>query len=105
MPIGDCFLWRPGGLWLPVISDSCFCLACYCIPLVLAHFIRKRQDLPFPFILWLFAAFILLCGTAHLMAIWVIWHPDYDAEGWIKAATAAVSMATLGALVLYLPRA
>jgi two-component system, LuxR family, sensor kinase FixL len=104
MPIGNCLLWRPGLLWLHVTSDACFGLSCCGIPFVLAYFIRKRQDLPFPFILWLFAAFILFCGAAHLLGIWVIWHPGYYAEGWIKAATAAISMATLGALVLYLPR-
>jgi two-component system sensor kinase FixL len=105
MPHGYCFLWRPGVLWLHVTSDACIGLSYFCIPLVLAFFIKKRRDLPFPLIFWLFCAFILLCGTSHFMAIWVIWHPAYYIEGWVKAATAAVSVATLGALIFHVPRA
>ena len=105
MPHGYCFLWRPDVLWLHVTSDALIGISYYCIPLVLAYFIRNRADLPFPYVFWLFAAFILLCGSSHLMGILVIWHPDYYAEGWVKAATAAVSVATLGALVRYVPRA
>jgi two-component system sensor kinase FixL len=104
MPHGYCFEWRPGVLFLHVTSDACIGFAYYCIPLVLVYFIRKRKDLPFPGILWLFSAFILLCGTSHLMSILVIWHPVYYAEGYVKAATAVVSLATLGALVYHLPR-
>jgi two-component system, LuxR family, sensor kinase FixL len=105
MPHGYCFLWRPGVLWLHITSDACIGFSYYCIPLVLAYFIRKRRDLPFPLIVWLFCAFILLCGTAHFMGIWVIWHPDYYAEGYVKAATAIVSVATLCALIFFLPQA
>ncbi len=104
MPHGYCFEWRPDVLFLHVVSDACIGFAYYCIPLVLVYFIRKRKDLPFPGILWLFSAFILLCGTSHLMSILVIWHPVYFAEGYVKAATAVVSLATLGALVFYVPR-
>jgi two-component system sensor kinase FixL len=104
MPHGYCFEWRPEVLFLHVTSDACIGFAYYCIPLVLVYFIRKRKDLPFPGILWLFSAFILLCGTSHLMSILVIWHPVYYAEGYVKAATAVVSLATLGALVYHLPR-
>ena len=105
MPHGYCFLWRPGLLWLHITADACIGVSYYCIPLVLAYFIRKRKDLPFPLVFALFCAFILLCGTSHLMGIWVIWHPAYYVEGWVKAATAAVSVTTLGALVFYVPRA
>ncbi len=104
MPHGYCFLWKPEVLFLHVISDACIGFAYYCIPLVLVYFIRKRKDLPFPAILWLFSAFILLCGTSHLMSIVVIWQPVYYAEGYVKAATAVVSLGTLGALICYLPR-
>ncbi len=104
MPHGYCFLWRPQVLLLHVVSDACIAFAYYCIPLVLVYFIGKRRDLPLPGILWLFSAFILLCGTSHLMSILVIWHPVYYAEGYVKAATAVASLATLSALVYYVPR-
>jgi len=105
MPHGDCFMWRPGVLWLHVLSDLGIGLAYYCIPFAIFYFIRKRRDLPFPHIFWLIGAFILLCGTTHLLAIWVLWHPNYYIEGYVKAATAIVSIATLIAIIIVLPRA
>jgi PAS domain S-box-containing protein len=105
MPHGYCFLWRPSLLWLHITADACTGFAYYCIPLVLVYFIRKRRDLPFPLVFWLFSAFIFFCGTTHLMSIWVLWHPDYYIEGYIKAATAAVSITTLLTLIVYVPLA
>jgi len=105
MPHGFCFLWRPDVLWLHVLSDGTIAAAYYCIPLVLMFFIRRRRDLPFPAIFWMFSAFILLCGTTHVMSIWVLWHPNYFIEGWIKAATALVSVATAIMLIYDLPKA
>ncbi|MBY0407628.1 MAG: hypothetical protein K2Q01_08040 [Rickettsiales bacterium] len=59
------------------------------------------QSLNFPamqqlFSLFNFSAFILLCGTTHLMEIWAIWYPDYAAQGVLKAMTAAVSILAAG---------
>ena len=105
MPHGYCFLWRPGVLWLHVISDAGIAAAYYFIPVVLAYFIRRRRDLPFPAVFWMFCAFILLCGTTHAMSIWVLWHPNYYVEGWIKAATAVASVATMVMLFYYVPKA
>src|SRR3546814_3987796 len=50
-------------------------------------------------ILALFSAFIVLCGMTHLFSVWVLWTPDYGAEGLVKAATAVVSLATAISLV------
>ena len=105
MPHGHCFLWQPGILWLHILSDSAIVFSYYTIPLALAYFVWKRKDLPFGVVFWLFAAFILLCGTTHLLSIWVLWHPDYAAEGIVKAATGLVSLATLAVTVKLLPKA
>jgi two-component system, LuxR family, sensor kinase FixL len=105
MPHGYCFEWRPGVLWLHVLSDLSIAIAYFCIPFVLFYFIRKRRDLPFQPVFWLFGAFILLCGTTHLLSIWVLWHADYYVEGAVKAMTAMVSVATLIAIIVTLPRA
>ncbi len=94
MPHGHCFLWEPSILWTHVISDALIALAYYSIPFVLVYFARKRPDMPFRHILVLFGAFILLCGTTHVISIWVLWHPDYGVEGIVKALTAATSLFT-----------
>ena len=105
MPHGFCFLWRPDVLWLHVISDAAIALAYFCIPGVLIYFIRRRTDMPFPAVFWLFGAFILLCGTTHLLSIWVLWHPDYYLEGAVKALTAIASIGTFLALIPLVPKA
>jgi signal transduction histidine kinase len=105
MPHGFCFEWRPGVLWLHVISDISIATAYFGISLVLFYFVRKRRDLPFQLLFILFSAFIILCGTTHLFNVWVLWHPDYYVEGAVKAVTAVVSLVTLVTLVYVLPRA
>ena len=94
MPHGHCFLWLPQILWLHVISDALIAAAYYSIPASLLYFVGRRMDIPFKNLFYLFGAFILLCGTTHILAIWVIWHPDYAIEGLVKALTAIVSVGT-----------
>jgi len=40
------------------------------IPIALFNFVRKRRDLAFNWMFLMFGAFILACGTTHLMGIW-----------------------------------
>ncbi|MBT8135428.1 MAG: PAS domain-containing protein [Gammaproteobacteria bacterium] len=107
MPHGMCFLWRPDVLWTHVASDVTIALAYFSIPLALIYFARRRGDLgpEYNWIFRLFAAFILFCGMTHLMGVWVLWNPDYIAQGYLKATTALVSLATAVALWPLVPRA
>ena len=105
MPHGMCFLWMPWLLSLHAISDSLIALSYFSIPVVLALFAWKRPETRYKPVLWLFTAFILLCGTTHIFAIWVIWNPYYITEGVVKAATAVASVATAIVLWPLLPKA
>ncbi len=105
MPHGFCFLWRPDVLWLHVISDAVIALAYFGIPIALIYFIRQRKDMPFQLVFLLFGAFILLCGTTHILSIWVLWQPTYYLEGIVKALTALASIGTLVMLVKLMPQA
>jgi CHASE3 domain sensor protein/uncharacterized protein YbjQ (UPF0145 family) len=105
MPHGYCYLWNPRIVWLNVVSDALITLSYYCIPIVLIYFIRKRRDLPFNWIFWMFGSFILACGTTHLMEVWNIWHASYLVSGVIKAITAIISVATAIRLIPLLPQA
>ena len=104
MPHGYCYLWRPVILWLHAISDAIIALAYFSIPFALFYFVRKRIDLNYRWVFVLFGAFILLCGTTHLMSIWTIWHPSYLAEGLIKSITALVSILTAVLLWPLIPK-
>jgi signal transduction histidine kinase/ActR/RegA family two-component response regulator len=106
MPHGMCYLWQPGTLWLNVTSDGLITAAYYAIPLSLYYLVReRRKEIPFPGIILMFAAFIVLCGTTHLMEIWTVWHPDYRLAGAIKGVTGIVSVATMFALFKLIPHA
>jgi len=105
MPHGHCYYWRSEIVGLHVISDGLTALAYFVIPFALVHLARKRQDLSFNWIFWLFGAFILACGTTHLMAIWTLWHPVYRLEGVIKAITALASVPTAAMLIRLVPQA
>jgi light-regulated signal transduction histidine kinase (bacteriophytochrome) len=77
----------------------------YCIPLALIYLVRKRNDLPFNWIFWMFGLFIMGCGTTHLMEVWTVWHASYLLAGFIKAITASVSVLTAVMLVPLIPKA
>jgi hypothetical protein len=92
LPHGTCYLWDPKIVWLHVISDGVITLAYYCIPLALIYLVRRRRDLPFNWIFWMFGMFILGCGTTHLMEIWTVWHPTCFLAGVVKAITAVIAV-------------
>jgi hypothetical protein len=72
---------------------------------MLVHFVRRRRDVPFHGMFWMFGAFIVLCGTTHLREVVVSYEPIYRLARLVKVATALVSLATAAALVPILPRA
>lgn len=105
IPHGHCYLWKPGLVWLHVASDALIAIAYFSIPLALIHFVRQRQDLPYPWIFQLFGAFIVTCGLTHVMAIWTLWHPTYWVSGGLKAVTAMISLVTAVTLIPVIPQA
>jgi len=104
-PHGICLLWRPELIWTHAVSDLLIGVAYFSIPLALGVFLYHRRDVRFSWAVWMFVAFILLCGVTHFMMIWTLWNADYGVEALIKAATASVSMVTAVALWPLLPKA
>lgn len=92
-------------VWFHIVSDALIAIAYYSIPITLVYFVRKRGDLPFNWIVWLFGAFITACGTSHIIEIWTLWYPTYWLSGLVKAITALISAYTAIALVLLVPKA
>ncbi len=105
IPHGHCYLWQRELVALHIVSDSIIALAYYSIPLSLIYVVFQRKDLPFRNIFWLFAAFIISCGTTHVMEIWTLWYPVYWLSGILKLITAAISAYTAFALIPLIPQA
>ncbi|HEX8257560.1 MAG TPA: response regulator [Allosphingosinicella sp.] len=104
-PHGYCLLWDPALVWTHVLADALIAAAYFSIPVAIVRFVRGRSDLEFSWIFWLFALFILACGTTHLMAIWTLWNPDYGWEALIKVVTAIASVGTAIVLWPLIPKA
>lgn len=99
-----CGHWTSRHGWLHILSDLGVWSAYLAIPLVLLFFLVRRSDLPFRKIFVLFGAFILACGTTHLMEAIIFWWPAYRLAGLIKLLTAIVSWTTVVALVPIVPK-
>ena len=97
------FYERP-VIWLHVLSDAAIAAAYYSIPLGLVSFVRQRRDVAFSWIFWMFAAFILACGTTHLVGLIDIWKPFYKVDGVIKLITAVLSIGTAVVLWPLIPK-
>ena len=94
MAHGYCLLWKP---WLVVLhagSDFLIFLAYFAIPVAIWIFLRQRRTWSCEPLAILFAAFIFLCGLTHLVQMVTLWWPIYETQGFLKAATAVVSVIT-----------
>ena len=69
----------PELFWIHNISDLLIWLAFIVIAFVLMFMVRRR-DLRFPWIYWMFGAFIIGCGVTHLMAVIAL----YTEAGWLS---------------------
>ena len=106
MPHGHCFLWQPATLWLNVGSDALIAASYFAIPGALYYFVRHRKaEIAYVWVPLMFAAFILLCGTTHVMEIVTVWNPQYRLAGAFKLLTGIVSFATVIMLVRIMPKA
>ena len=105
MPHGHCYLWRPGLIWLHVVSDALIVLAYIAIPVTLIYIVRKRRDVPFHWMFVCFGVFIVACGATHALEIWTLWTPIYWISGMVKAVTAGASVPTAALLVKLVPHA
>jgi PAS domain S-box-containing protein len=105
IPHGYCISWSPPLVWTFVISDVVIFLSYASMPVVLGYFAQRRRDFPYRWLLWLFAAFILACGSTHLMDAIVLWEPLYELDALLKGITALISLVTAVALWPLLPHA
>jgi two-component sensor histidine kinase len=104
MPHGYCLFWQPWLVALYAGSDALIFLAYSAIPIALLMFLRRRPDIRYRGLVALFAAFIMLCGIAHLVSIVTLWVPVYPLHGLVKLVTGAVSAVTAAVLFFLIPR-
>ena len=101
-----CGTWSTDVGWLHIVSDVAIFAAYAAIPAVLLYWLlRRRDDIPFPHVVWLFGGFILSCGLGHLLEAVIFWWPAYRLAGLLKAITAIVSCVTVVVIARLVPKA
>lgn len=103
-PHGFCLSWAPGLVGLHATSDAVVGLSYFSIPLALGAFTSQRRDLQYGWVVYLFMAFIMACGTTHLFSVLTLWVPAYGFEGLVKLLTALLSVATAVLLWPLIPK-
>src|ERR1700740_347724 len=104
-PHGFCLSWAPGLVAFDAGADAGSGLAYCSIPLALAAFIGQRRDIQYGWVAYLFVAFIMACGTTHLLSILTLWVPAYVVEGLVKVLTAVLSIVPAALLWPLIPKA
>ncbi len=99
----NCGIWTDFHGWMYIISEVVIWAAYFAIPVLLVRLVMAKKDIPVPKVFWLFGAFILLCGTTHLVDAIIFWFPIYRVSAFLRAITAVVSLATVFALLKVLP--
>lgn len=95
LPHSHCVANDPVTIALHVLGDVGTALAYFLIPVgIVMHSWKYRlPDMEGLRALLLHgAAFILLCGTTHVMTVWNWWNADYTASGAVALATAIISL-------------
>lgn len=105
MAHGFCFSWEPGLVRLHVVSDIATGIAYYAIAFAMLYYACKRRGITYYGMLISFAAFILACGTTHFFAAYTIYDPVYWQEGYVKAFTAVISIASAIYFIPQIPKA
>ena len=94
----------PFIMMVMALSNAIIAIAYATIPIFLIVFVRKRKDMPFTWIIFLFGLFILACGTTHIMHVIGLWWPVNLEQAMVDALCALISLATAVVVWPYLPQ-
>ena len=101
----NCGEWSPFHGWLYIVSDLMIWLAYFLIPLIILRYFAGRQKvIQYRRFYLLFAVFILLCGSTHLLDAIMFWVPAYRFNALLRFATGIVSLLTAYKLFRLLPQ-
>ena len=90
--------------WLHILADMAIFAAYFAVPLVVAYYVSRRQNLRFPAIFYTFLGLIFFsCGMVHLIEAGIFWWPAYRLSAVTKLITAVVSCSGVVLLAKILP--
>ncbi len=98
-------LWDPKLVWTFGGTDVASCLGYFSILLLLSQIARRRHELVFKPMFWIFPALALLCGTGYWLDVVTLWVPAHDTQSSIETAIVVASILTAATLWPLLHRA
>lgn len=102
----NCGNWDSFHGYLHILSDLMIWAAYFMIPVALVYYWwKKREEIEFPKLFWLFGAFIFSCGITHFIDATMFYYPIYRVSGAMKFLTAVVSWMTVFAIIRITPEA
>lgn len=104
-PRWHCGNWTLFHGWLYIISDLLIWSAYFAMPLFILKYIRRRVNMQFVKLYFLFAAFILACGATHFLDAVTFWFPAYRLNALVRFITGVVSWITVFHIVRLMPAA
>jgi signal transduction histidine kinase len=104
-PRWHCGTWSEFHGWLYIISDLLIWSAYFAIPLAILRFISRRVGARFSRTYFLFAAFILACGSTHLLDALIFWFPAYRLSALLRFVTGVISWITVFHIIRLMPAA
>jgi PAS domain S-box-containing protein len=104
-PRWKCGNWSDFHGWLYIISDLLVWSAYFAIPLIIIKYISKKHDARFIRLYFLFAGFILACGSTHFFDAVTFWVPLYRINALVRAITGVISWITIFYIIKVLPMA
>lgn len=102
-PRWHCGKWTSFHGWLFIISDLLVWSAYFTIPAIIIRYITLRRHQRFIRLYFLFAAFIMACGTTHFLDAVSFWYPAYRLNALVRFITAIVSWVTIAYMIKLLP--
>ncbi|HUQ96289.1 MAG TPA: ATP-binding protein [Chitinophagaceae bacterium] len=102
-PRWHCGNWTEFHGWLYIISDLLIWSAYFTIPLIILKFAARKVNAQFARLYFLFAAFILACGSTHLLDAITFWFPAYRLNALVRLITGIVSWVTVFQIIRMLP--
>jgi len=100
VPHKICWLLRSDIIFTHVIGDGLTAFCYYCIPVLLFYATRKYKfEWSLTFIFSVYAGFILLCGTTHLLDVIMTYRMSETLivfDGWLRVLTGLFSLFSVG---------
>lgn len=103
MPHGQCVNWDEALILCEVLSNLIIATAYFAIPIALMVIVRRYEGFKANAVIVMFAAFIVSCGSTHIMDIITIWWPIYWVDAFVRIVTAISSILVAWVLLVKNP--